>query len=79
MLGYGLGAGLPLAALGFASRETMVRWRGGLLGAGKAAKQVMGVVVVALGVLMLSGYDKIVETHLVAASPAWLSSLTTRF
>ncbi len=79
MLGYGLGAGLPLAALGFASRETTLRWRGGLLGAGKAGKQVMGAAVIALGALMLSGTDKLVEAHLVAASPTWLNDLTTRF
>ncbi|MBE7220121.1 MAG: cytochrome c biogenesis protein CcdA, partial [Caulobacteraceae bacterium] len=50
-----------------------------MLSAGKALKAVMGVFLIALGALMLSGYDKTVETQLVAASPAWLTDLTTRF
>ena len=39
----------------------------------------MGVVLVAIGVLILSGLDKRVEAILVEASPAWLTELTTRF
>ena len=78
MLAYGIGAGLPLMVLGFLSRETLMRWKGSLLTAGKAMKQVMGVLLVLLGVMMLSGYDKILEGKLVAASPAWLTTLTTR-
>ena len=46
---------------------------------GKAMKQIMGALLVALGVLMLSGYDKALEGKLVAASPGWLTNLTTRF
>ena len=79
MLAYGLGAGLPLAVLGFLSRETVVRLRGRLLGAGKALKAAMGAALIALGALMLSGADKQVEGRLVAASPAWLTTLTTRY
>jgi cytochrome c-type biogenesis protein len=79
MLAYGIGAGLPMVALGFLSRETLARWRGGLLGAGKGLKQAMGGALIVIGVLMLSGYDKQVEAQLVAASPAWLTALTTRF
>lgn len=79
MLAYGIGAGLPMMALGFLSRETLMRWKGGLLNAGKGLKQAMGVVLLALGLLMLSGTDKQVEARLVQASPPWLTTLTTRF
>lgn len=79
MLAYGLGAGLPMLALGFLSRETMMRWRGGMMNAGKGLKQVMGALLLAVGVLMLSGYDRTVETKLVQASPTWLTNVTTRF
>jgi Thiol:disulfide interchange protein len=79
MLAYGIGAGLPMMALGFLSRETLMRWKGGLMSAGKGLKQVMGLVLLALGILMLSGYDKQVETKLVQASPGWLTAITTRF
>ena len=56
-----------------------MRWKSSLLNAGKGLKQAMGVILLALGVLMLSGYDKQVETQLVQASPTWLTNLTTRF
>ena len=79
MLAYGLGAGLPLMAFGYLSREALLRWRGSLLSVGKGLKPVMGVLLVMLGILMLSGFDKAVEGKLVAASPDWLTRLTTRF
>jgi cytochrome c biogenesis protein CcdA len=79
MLAYGFGAGVPLMILGFLSREALMRWKSRLLVVGKATKPVMGALLVTLGVLMLSGFDKIVETYLVQASPAWLTDLTTRF
>ena len=46
---------------------------------GCGGKTLMGVVLVAIGVLILSGLDKRVEAILVEASPAWLTELTTRF
>ena len=79
MLAYGIGAGLPMMLLGLLSRETLLRWKGSLLTAGKGLKQAMGALLLALGILMLSGLDKSVETKLVAASPEWLTQLTTRF
>ena len=39
----------------------------------------MGAVLVATGMLILTGADKAIETALVAASPTWLNELTTRF
>ncbi len=79
MLAYGIGAGLPMMLLGFLSRETMMRMKGGMMSAGKGLKQVMGGLLLVVGVLMLTGLDKAVETQLVQASPAWLTNLTTRF
>jgi len=36
-------------------------------------------VFVAIGALVLTGLDKSIEAALVAASPQWLTDLTTRF
>ena len=47
--------------------------------AGQVMKQVLGVTLIAAGVLIVTGLDKALETYLVNASPAWLTSLTTRF
>jgi cytochrome c biogenesis protein CcdA len=79
MLAFGIGAALPLLLLGMLSREALARWRGRLLSAGSGARQVMGAVLVAVGLLILSGLDKQAEAWLVQASPLWLTRLTTAF
>ena len=79
MVAYGVGAALPLMLLGFLSRETIMRLKGGMLSAGKAMKVVMGVFLIALGGIMLTGSDKTIETGLVNASPTWLTNVTTQY
>jgi cytochrome c-type biogenesis protein len=79
MLMFGLGAALPLLLLGLLSRETLLRWRERLRTAGKTGKIAMGVILIAMGFLVVSGLDKAIETVLVDLSPAWLTELTTRF
>ena len=79
MLAFGVGAALPLLAIGLMSREALARWRSRLLAAGSGGKVVLGVLLLAVGVLILTGLDKRLETILVDASPAWLTELTTRF
>jgi cytochrome c-type biogenesis protein len=79
MAAFGLGAAIPLLALGLTSRQAMARWRNRLLATGGRAKAALGVALVAIGVLIALHLDKQVEAALVAASPEWLTSLTTRF
>jgi cytochrome c-type biogenesis protein len=79
MLAFGLGAALPLAALGLLSREALMRWRTRLVSGGAPAKAAFASVLVAIGVLVLSGLDRRLETILVDQSPQWLTDLTTRF
>jgi cytochrome c biogenesis protein CcdA len=79
MIVFGIGAALPLLVLGLASREAMIRWRSGLLRIGQGGKAILGVLLVVIGVLILTGLDKDLETFLVNVSPMWLTRLTTRF
>lgn len=79
MIAFGVGAALPLLALGRLSREALMRWRNKLLGAGARGKMVLGAVLLAAGSLILTGFDKWLETLLVDVSPAWLTGLTTHF
>ena len=79
MLAFGLGAALPLLAIGLVSREALARWRSRLLTAGSGGRVLLGVVLVGIGALILSGLDKRIETILVEASPAWLTELASRF
>lgn len=79
MLAFGFGAALPLAALGLLSREALLRWRTRLMAGGARAKAVFAIVLVSIGVLVLAGLDRRIETFAVDQSPQWLTDLTTRF
>jgi cytochrome c biogenesis protein CcdA len=79
MLMFGLGAALPLLLLGLLSRETLLRWRERVRTAGKTGRIAMGVILVAVGFVVVSGLDKALESVLVDLSPAWLTELTTRY
>ena len=79
MAAFGAGAAVPLVVVGLLSREALKRWRGRMLGAGSAGKYVLGGGALVVSMLILTGFDHVVETVLVRASPDWLSDLTTRF
>jgi cytochrome c-type biogenesis protein len=77
MIVFGLGAGSPLVILGALSRASMTRWRGRLGSAARVGKAVFGAVFVALGLITLTGLDKVFETAILSASPSWLIAFTT--
>jgi cytochrome c-type biogenesis protein len=79
MLAFGLGAALPLAALGALSRDALLRWRARLAAGGAGARTAFALLLTAIGLLVLTGLDKRVETLVVDHSPQWLTDLTTRF
>jgi cytochrome c biogenesis protein CcdA len=79
MAAFGLGTAIPLLALGSLSRQAFMRWRGRLMSAGKAGKILLDSSALLVAALILTGLDRQIETVLVAASPSWLTTLTTRF
>jgi cytochrome c biogenesis protein CcdA len=79
MLMFGIGAGLPLVALGSLSRSRLIAARSRLAGAGQGAKMVLGSLLLGLSLLIFTGLDKQFEAVLVAVSPEWLTRLTTTF
>jgi cytochrome c-type biogenesis protein len=68
-----------MLAVAAVSRNVLLRWRQRMLMAGRFGKVAMGVSLLTLGVVILSGADRYVETRLVQASPQWLIDLTTQF
>jgi len=76
---FGVGAAAPVLLLAHLSRATLMKSRGNLLQAGKVGKALLGAIMTTVAVLILTGADKPLESWLVEASPAWLTSLTTRF
>jgi hypothetical protein len=61
------------------SDGAILRWRMRLMAGCAHAKAAFAIVLVAIGTLVLMGFDKRVETLLVDQSPQWLTDLTTRF
>ena len=76
---FGIGAALPLILLGLLSRATLTGVRSHLMSAGKLGKGLLGATFIVIGVAIVSGADKRIEAALVAASPPWLTELTTSF
>lgn len=74
---FGLGAGVPLVMLGLLSRQAMSRFRERLVAAGKFGKQALGGIMLLLGVLILSGADKVIEIWALEHAPDWLVRITT--
>jgi hypothetical protein len=56
-----------------------MRWRGKLMSTGQSGKKVLGIILLAAGLLILTGLDKSFETWILDISPEWLTNLTTRF
>jgi len=77
MLLFGFGAGLPLLVLSSVSGAAMTKARGTLVSIGGAAKSVLGLCFVVIGVLVLSGLDRRFEALVLSISPDWLTRLTT--
>jgi cytochrome c-type biogenesis protein len=73
---FSLGAVLPLLALAYVSRQTLGRRADAVA---RIARPLTGVALVVVGILTLSGGDRLVEARLLDHMPGWLLDLTTRF
>jgi len=76
---FGFGTALSLLLLGILSREVIANWRGRLVAAGQTGKRILGVSLLVVAALILTGADRVLEGALVAASAAGLTILTTKF
>lgn len=79
MASFGLGAATPLLALGTLSRSRLLDLRARLGAAGQSVKAAFGVVLILVGILVFSGWDKAVEATVLSHAPNWLIAVTTRF
>ncbi len=79
MLIFGVGAAAPLVLLGSLSRASLTKARGRLLNAGKVGRRGLGIVMLGLGILIVTGLDKSLEAWVLDRMPDWLTALTTKF
>jgi len=76
---FGLGAAGSLIAIAYTTRAFLMRGRKTLQGAGSMGKTVLGIAILLVGVMALTGLDKALEAALVQVSPDWLTDLTTQY
>lgn len=76
---FSVGAVTPLLALAYGTRQAVGVRRERLARFAANAKPAMGVLLLAVGLAVLSGLDKLIETILTDAMPDWWIALTTRF
>jgi len=79
MLAFGIGAATPLVVLGFLSANAMRKMRDRMRSMGSNGKRLLGISLIVIGALILSGLDRSLEIVLTNWSPDWLVQLTTRF
>ena len=77
MAAFGLGIASVLLLIGLAARSLLAKWRGRLSSAGNRGKKILGTLVIAVGLLIISGADHGFEALVLGLSPDWLTDLTT--
>jgi len=76
---FGIGAGVPLIMLGLLSRQAMMRFRDKLLLAGQTGKKLLGALLLLVGIMIIMGWDKQLESLALDVLPEWLINLSIRF
>jgi len=79
MLVFAAGASVPLLALAYGSREALKTRRELFARIARAARPALGAILLAAGLLVLTGLDRSVEGAFVAHMPDWLVAITTRY
>lgn len=79
MFAFGIGAAIPLVLIGTLSGKALAGRRKALGSLGSRGKQLLGTALVVVGVLVVSGTDRLLEAYLTQTAPDWLVALTTRY
>jgi cytochrome c-type biogenesis protein len=75
---FGIGAAAPLVGVAYLSKAKFLSFRNWMLTHSANIKKMVGLLMLALGLAILTGYDKRLEGFLVNLMPEWLIALTTR-
>ncbi|WP_066819062.1 cytochrome c biogenesis CcdA family protein [Sphingomonas mali] len=77
MASFGLGIASVLLALALSARTLLNRWRGRLMEAGDRGRKTLGVLVLLVGLMIVTGADHWVEGVVLDTAPPWLTSIAT--
>lgn len=75
MFAFGIGTGSALLAAGLISSRLLARWRPATLSRAGSAKKLLGWTLLLLGLLVLTGWDKALETLALGILPDWAITL----
>jgi len=76
---FGLGAAIPLISVGYLSRAALGRLREWVLAHSERTQQLLGALLASIGLMVMHGADKVLESALIRLLPSSWLSLTTRF
>jgi cytochrome c biogenesis protein CcdA len=76
---FGIGTGIPLIGLGLLSRAALMRWRERLMSFSRVGRYVLGAALLIVGLLIVTGLDRRIETFWLENGPTWLNDLTVRY
>lgn len=77
MLAFALGIATVLLVMALATQSLLARWRGRLMSAGTRGRRILGALIVVVGVLIVTGMDRSLETAVLGVLPDWVTNLTT--
>ncbi|MEX2399590.1 MAG: cytochrome c biogenesis CcdA family protein [Rhodothermales bacterium] len=75
MLAFGIGTAGTLLVAGVASKQALAKWRPELMSKSGLGKKLLGWTLLILGLLVLTGADKILEAVAIGMLPEWVFSL----
>ena len=75
MFVFGVGTASVLVVAGLVSGSVLNRVRPGVLSKGARAKQLLGWLLIALGAMVLTGVDKVLETWALGVLPDWATQI----
>lgn len=76
---FGAGVATSILAFAYGSRQALAARKASAQKLARYAKPMFGGTLVLVGVLIISGLDKIMEARLLDVMPTWLVEFTTRF
>lgn len=77
MAAFGTGIASVLLIIALAARQLLSKWRGRMLTAGSGGKKLLGGLLMLVGLLIITGTDRRIETAFLDHAPTWLTNITT--
>lgn len=79
MLIFGIGIAIPLLLFGFIGKSALLGLSGKLGTSVDIGKKLLGLSMIAAGLLVITGYDRVIETWMLENGPAWANEWSVRY